>query len=44
MVCYVTCFAKIFLLLLFYNTYQVICYHFFIVEIIVESEKLVQIS
>ena len=40
--CYVTCFAKIFLLLLFHNTYQVICYHFFIVELLlkVRSWKL----
>ena len=27
--CYVTCFAKIFQLLLFHNTHQQKCYHFF---------------
>ena len=42
--CYVTCFAKTFLLLLFHNTHQVRCYHFFIVEIIVESVNLIQMS
>ena len=45
--CYVTCFAKIFLLLLFHlfhNIQQVWCYHFFIVEIIVESVNFIQIS
>ena len=29
---------------LFYNTHQVRCYHFFIVEIIVESVNLIQMS
>ena len=29
---------------LFYNTHQVRCYHFFIVEVIVESVNLIQMS
>ena len=48
--CHVTCFAKVFLLLLFFLkhdifiTHQVRCYHFFISEIIVESVNLIQMS
>ena len=41
---YVTCFAKIFLLMLFHNTHQVRWYHFFIVEIIVDRVNLIQKS
>ena len=49
--CYVTCFTKVFfcycffllnIILSFYNKHQVRFYHFFIVEIIVESVNLIQ--
>ena len=42
--CYVTCFAKIFMLLLFRNTHQVRHYHFFVAEIIAESVNLIYMS